>query len=329
MAKTKNQFKRLEVLHNLLVKGNPVGWIEIQNSYSHHGITVTKKTIFNDLLNLKENFKAPLKSEKRKHSYEKSFSFLSIFNVKDTIMANELQTLLQQFAEFPAFDGLEDIWLKLKERIPNAPKEQIIQFESNSDYSGLKRINQLYEAIKNKECIKIKYQDFGKELREYTISPYLLKEYHNRWHIYGYEHKKEKIYNLALDRIVSITKSEFMYKKAKAKDLAFLNDIIGFTYLYNHRTDTYAQLETVKIKVESKRANYIKTKPLHHSQQETESTENYTIFEYHLRINNELIAKILEFGKDAEVIEPASLREKIVEHIREMAEGYGILSKIS
>ncbi|PWK16961.1 putative DNA-binding transcriptional regulator YafY [Arcicella aurantiaca] len=331
MAKTKNQFNRLEILHNLLVKGSPVGWTDIEKSYLLNGIKVSKKTIFNDLQNLEEIYKAPIKHEKGKYSYKEVYSFQKMFSVDDSKFAEELQTLLQQFAEFPVFKGLEDIWLKLKERIPNAPKEHIVQFESNNDYSGLKRINELYEAIKNKKCLKIKYQDFDKELREYSISPYLLKEYHNRWHIYGYEFKKEKIYNLALDRILAIEDSSLRFRQQTSSDLAFLEDIVGFTYLYNHRTGKYAQLETVKLKVESKRANYLKTKPLHHSQKEIESEniETHKIFEYRLRINNELIAKILEFGKDAEVLEPVSLREEIVENIREMAEGYGISNKIS
>ena len=204
MAKTKNQFDRLQILHNLLAKCKPVSWTEIEKSYLHNGITVTKKTIFNDLDSLEETYKAPIKNEKGKYNYTQAYSFLNIFSVNDSLLANEVQILLQQFAEFPAFKGLDDIWIKLKERIPNTSKENIVQFESNNDYSGLKRITELYEAIKNEECIKIKYQDFGKELREYTISPYLLKEYHNRWHIYGYEFKKEKIYNLALDRILAI-----------------------------------------------------------------------------------------------------------------------------
>ncbi len=324
MAKTKNQFDRLQILHNLLAKGTPVGWTDIEKTYLHNGIKITKKTIFNDLHNLEDTYEAPIKHEKGKYWYEEIYSFQKIFSVDDSKFAEEVQTLLQQFAEFPAFKGLEDIWLKLKERIPNASKESIVQFESNNDYSGLKRINDLYEAIKNKECLKIKYQDFGKELRGYSLSPYLLKEYHNRWHVYGYEHKKGKIYNLALDRILAIEKSTFNFKKQKSSDLAFLNDIIGFTYLYNHRTDTYAQLETVKIKVEAKRANYIKTKPLHHSQEEivAESTEKYKIFEYRLRVNNELIAKLLEFGKDAEVIEPSRLREEMIEHVLGMLEVY-------
>jgi hypothetical protein len=42
--------------------------------------------------------------------------------------------------------------------------------------------------------------------------------------------------------------SVFPFREQKAGDLAFLNDIIGFTYLYDAETETYAALETVKIK---------------------------------------------------------------------------------
>ena len=194
----------------------------------------------------------------------------------------------------------------------------------SEDYKGLKRISQLYEAIKNQNTLKIKYQDFGKDLVEYSISPYMLKEYHNRWHIYGYEHKKEKIYNLALDRILAIDTSILVYRKHYTDDLVFLNDIIGFTYLYDSGSGTYAHLETVKIKVEAHRANFIHTKPLHHSHHEIkeESTELYKVYEYSLRINNELIAKLLEFGKDLEVLEPLSLRERIIEQVLGMMKMY-------
>ncbi len=326
MTKTKNQFDRLQILHNLLAKGKPVTKADIEKSYRDNNIEISKKTIYNDLSDLKDLHGAPLENKSRKHYYTKDFSLLNRFSVKDSLLASDAMVLMQQFSEFPAFKGLEDIWLKLKERLPKVSQKQIVQFEQNDEYVGLKRLSELYEAIKNQTTLKIKYQDFDKELRDYSISPYILKEYHNRWHIYGYEHKKEKIYNLALDRILAIDKSALPFRQQKPNDLAFLNDIIGFTYLYNHRTNTYAELEVVKIKVEAKRANYIRTKPLHHSQQEveSESTEIHKVFTYQLRLNNELIAKLLEFGKDLEVIEPKHLRDQMIEQIKEMGAKYGI-----
>lgn len=326
MAKTNNQFNRLEILHNLLLKRESVSWTEIEKVYIQNGVKVTKKTIFNDLDSLKDNYDAPIKNEKGKHRYTETYSFLNRFSVNDSVFADEVQTLLQQFAEFPAFKGLDDIWVKLKERAPKVHKGNIVQFEQNEDYKGLKRISQLYEAIKNKNTLKIKYQDFGKEIVEYSVSPYMLKEYHNRWHIYGYEHIRGKIYNLALDRILDMDASILAYRKHHTDDLVFLNDILGFTYLYDYKSGTYAQLETVKIKVEAQRANFIHTKPLHHSHREIkeESTESHKVYEYRLRINNELVAKLLEFGKDLEVLEPQSLRERIIEHINGMVKLYGV-----
>ena len=327
MPNTKDQFKRFQILDELLSKSpNGVGWELIDIAYKNKGVRVSRKTVFNDIKALKENEKAPIRNNKGKYYYTEPFSLYSQYNPKDITLAHELGNLLQQFSEFPAFKGLEDIWLKLKERLPKVSQKQIVQFEQNDEYVGLKRLSELYEAIRNQTTLKIKYQDFDKELREYSVSPYMLKEYHNRWHVYGYEHKKDRIYNLALDRILAIENSRLGFRQQKPNDLAFLNDIIGFTYLYNHRSNTYAELEEVKIKVEAKRANYIRTKPLHYSQQEveSESTDIHKVFTYQLRFNNELTAKLLEFGKDLEVIEPQHLRAQMIEQIKEMGAKYGI-----
>jgi predicted DNA-binding transcriptional regulator YafY len=325
MPVTLNHIKRLQVLHQLLSVTEGITWQEIKMYYQTKGYPVSRETVFKDLKAL-EKEGAELNRHKGKISYKKEFSLLGQYNIKDAEFAKEVTTLLEQFAEFPPFKGLEDIWIKLKARIPNSKKKNFVQFEQNDEYAGLKRLQEIYEAIKAKKTLKIHFQDFSKSQKAYSISPYMLKEYHNRWHVYGYEHKKRKIYNLALDRILAIDTSDFRYRNQQVDDLAFLNDIIGFTYLYDAETETYAALETVKIKVDLPRANYIRTKPLHHSQQEVskETNETYVVFTYQLRFNNELFAKLLEFGKDLEILEPRHLREKMTVHIQEMAKKYGI-----
>lgn len=327
MSINKNQFKRLELLHGLLSKKQPVRWSEIDVLYKQHDIIVDKKTIYNDLEALKELFQAPIEKEKTKFFYAKEFSLYELFNVDDVQLASELTALFEQFAHFPIFKGLEEVRLKLKARTATEKHLGLVTFEQNDDYEGLKRLDELYEAIKHKRTLKISYEDFGKPVCIYSISPYMLKEYHNRWHIYGYEHRKEKIYNLALDRIKAIDTSAFPYREQKPDDLAFLQDIIGFTYLYDYRSGTYAPLEEVSIRVALPRANYIKTKPLHPSQQEVVEarTEQHMVFRYHLRFNNELLAKLLEFGKDLEILAPFHLREKMIEQVRMMAHKYGLM----
>jgi predicted DNA-binding transcriptional regulator YafY len=327
MAVNQKQFKRFEILHDLLSRGIPVRWTDIAKAYIAKNEGVTKKTVFNDIDRMKEVYDAPIKSEKGIYFYTKEFSLYKLFNIDDFQLAIELNSLFEQFAAFPQFKGLEEVRIKLNERVSSQSKASFVQFEQNDEYAGLKRLQEIYEAIKARKTLKIHFQDFSKSQKAYSISPYMLKEYHNRWHVYGYEHIKGKIYNLALDRILAIDEASiFPYREQKANDLAFLNDIIGFTYLYDAETETYAALETIKIKVDLPRANYIRTKPLHQSQQEIsqETNQTHVVFTYQLRFNNELFAKLLEFGKDLEIIEPRHLREKMTVHIQEMAKKYGI-----
>jgi predicted DNA-binding transcriptional regulator YafY len=77
-------------------------------------------------------------------------------------------------------------------------------------------------------------------------------------------------------------------------------------------------LETVMLRFSESRFPYIMTKKLHHSQQLTgERTISIQVY-----TNRELIAKILEFGTDVEVLAPASLRQKIAETLRSASAWY-------
>lgn len=332
MKINQKQFERYKVLHNHLSKSQGKTHKELALCCKDElalQFGPSRRTIMLDLAFFRSEG-AEISCINGYYKFAKPFSLFGILNPDELKLANEIKALFSQYAQLPQISGLEDIHLQIEERInidSTSKPEVIVNFEQNNIYTGQKHLIALYNAIKDKKTLKIHFQDFSKSKTEYSISPYMLKEYHNRWHVYGYEHKKGKIYNLALDRILAIDEASiFKYREQKANDLAFLNDIIGFTYLYDAETETYAALETIKIKVELPRANYIRTKPLHHSQQEVseETSETHLVFTYQLRFNNELFAKLLEFGKDLEILEPLHLREKMIEHIREMARKYGM-----
>ena len=61
------------------------------------------------------------------------------------------------------------------------------------------------------------------------------------------------------------------------------------------------------------------TKKLHHSQELVEER----MISIRVYTNRELIAKILEFGADVEVLEPVILRQKIAEILEKASAKYG------
>ena len=326
MSINKKQFDRIRLLHQNLSRKRRYTWQQIQELYRNElGMEVGKRTVYLDLTRLREDFQAPIVSEKGVHFYSESFSLYGIFNPSDVHFAADLALLFEQYAQLPAIVGLDEVRLKVKEKAHQDEPKQVVQFEQNANYSGLKHLNTLYDKIREKTCLRIRYKDFEKEPKTYSLSPYLLKEYSNRWHVYGYEMRKNKLYNLALDRILDIEPSDFPYREQQPNELDYLEEIIGFTYFYDMEADTYQPVEEVQIAFQLPRANYVMTKPLHVSQEEIKElrTETRRVFRYQLRQNRELIAKILEFGSDAEVLTPASLRDKIKEQVSQLRRLYG------
>lgn len=80
----------------------------------------------------------------------------------------------------------------------------VIQFETNHSVRGLEWLGPfLYKAIVENIVVLIQYQPFVEPAQEILFHPYLLKEWKNRWYVFG-RNGEHKVWNLGLDRIVGI-----------------------------------------------------------------------------------------------------------------------------
>ncbi len=85
-----------------------------------------------------------------------------------------------------------------------------------------------------------------------------MKQYNNRWFLFGLNDERKLIYNLALDRIKSIDRSYSTYIKNSGIDFnEYFDDLIGVSFSQD--------LKPIKIllHVNKESAPYIFTKPLH------------------------------------------------------------------
>ena len=58
-------------------------------------------------------------------------------------------------------------------------------------------------------------------------------------------------------------------------------------------------------------ADYLRTLPLHKSQQEVESNEESTTFSYDVKLTYDFLQLIMQQGDQVEVLEPKTLRDKM------------------
>lgn len=166
-------------------------------------------------------------------------------------------------------------------------------------------------AVKKKICLQITYLKFGEEVPAVIkIVPYGLKEYRNRWYIVAKTNDKLRIY--ALDRILEVRKTPERAQWDKQLDVnALYADVFGI--YVNESKET----ELVELEVSPYMFNYIKTLPLHPSQEIIRENEKTCQIRLRLKVSDELVTELLSYGKHIKVTRPRSLQKAMVNSLRE------------
>jgi len=288
---------------------------------------VKRRQIFDDIKFMRDSrgYDAPIESyrdgKKTYYRYEDvNFSINNQpLNEQEAQQLKESLLTLSRFKGMPQFDWVEELKARLEQSFNLTTEENVLSFDENPFLTGREYIGELYHAIINKQVLEIVYLPFKRDENiTYTIHPYHLKQYNNRWFLFGQNNDYKNITNIALDRIQAIKESKIPYiPNTEINFEEFFDDIIGVT-IPEDKT-----LHKLILKIDSKLWPYIKTKPLHGSQKPPiEENNEYTIIKLELMLNFELEAMILSYGEQIEVLEPKALRENISSKIKLLNKKY-------
>lgn len=237
---------------------------------------------------------------------------------------NLLSEVLNTIGQFDGLDTFE--WLdSLKKRLDIKEHRRIIQFDSNPYFEGRNLIGSLFTAISNKQVLALKYHTFkDPQVKEVVVYPYLLKEYNNRWFlIVGVE--DGTILNFALDRIDDFKPMPHIDYIEPDEDLeSRFDDIVGVTLFKDKPT------EEILLWVNEEGFQYVKTKPLHGSQRDVKGEEDKAVrerypalqggrfFRLQCILNYELEQLLMSKMNQLVVIEPATLKDSLINRIKKM-----------
>ncbi len=182
----------------------------------------------------------------------------------------------------------------------------------------------LLKAIIQHQTYNIEYMVPGRGKREWTVFPQFLKQYNQRWYLIATRHRdaeENKVYNLALDRILKMEPNQHIPYKESGIDFAdYFENVVGIT-----KPDGAEPIE-VKLRIDKGEYPYIESKPIHPSQDElleSDTDEKYAYVSLYVYNNYELRSKILSYGSKVTVMEPKSLRDKIAHELKKSLSNYG------
>ncbi|MCC8119159.1 MAG: WYL domain-containing protein [Bacteroidales bacterium] len=223
--------------------------------------------------------------------------------------------MLKRFKGLPQFDWMEEIIPKLEDKFHlSGSATQVIGFDQNLDYTAASKwLSTLFNAIVNQQTLEIDYRKFDGTARHWTLHPYFLKQYNNRWFLLG-RNECGTITNVPLDRIEAIEPSSEPYIKNESIDFnEYFDDVIGVTI-------NDAPTEKIQLRFDPERFPYVESKPIHGSMKIIDR-EN-CIVQIEVIPNKELEALILSFGNQVEVLSPPNFREQVATKIHDLSKKY-------
>ncbi len=294
-----NLFNKYVWLVNTLYRNKRMTLKEINNCWIHtdfsDGNPIPRRTFHNHREKIQEFFDINIECDRTTWEY--------YIEDSDSISNDKVRFwLLNSFA----VDNIIVEQQKLHDRII---------LEKNP--SGEIHLTTIIEAMRDNRILNFRYKPFYEsEEHNVTLLPYFIRIFKQRWYIIGLNKEYNEIRIYALDRIstTEISKEEFAYPKEFTPETYFKG---SFGIFVENKP-----IEKIILKVKSPQNNYIKTLPLHQSQKILFDCNNFTTFEYTLRPSFDFKQEILSQGKSVEVIQPQSLREDIINTLKETLKGY-------
>ena len=180
-------------------------------------------------------------------------------------------------------------------------------------------LHKFIDAMKRNVRVKVTYRKYGNEEQsEMIVEPFFVKLFNKRW--YGIVRKPVEdgwMFVLSFDRILvlELATEKFRYPKG-FNPVGFFRNNYGILWV----EDT--PVEKVTIRAFGKQVYYLRDLPLHHSQEEVTTEDDYSDFELTLRSTPDFYTPLFSRGSRIKVLGPQWLADEIKRQHLEAAKLY-------
>lgn len=291
--------------------------------------TIGVRTVQKDIKDLRANsilaYYAPIKFSKKYGGYYYDDADYSIrnfsFNEKELDAIEIAGHILLPFREIGMVDDFNKAVDKIFATIDLHKKKSIDQrnilnFEKVSEAKGINQLPFLINSIRLHKVVRFEYFSYEKEnTKTITLSPYLLKEYHNKWHVIGWSsnNKELRIFNIGrISKLKTLNKSPFIVGKFNQDE--FFKHVFGIA-ISRFEPEKFHFVTSVK------KFQYFKFNFIHNTQTLVSQDKNFVEFTIEVYPCDELKQFVLGNLDILEVTKPKWFLNKINEIVKDYIRG--------
>lgn len=286
MSKLESLFRQTEII-KIAQKGS-FDWELLENHLKRkeedmdYKLCISKRTLNRDLKEIERFFGICIRFNHRTGQYG--------INTEDSFAQN--LPLLETFD-----------WLQIFGRKGKVPPYLIFE---NRVAKGINYLLPLVKAIENKQLISIQHGKYWRWEDEFRVlKPLGLKEFKNRWYLLAVD-ENDTFKVFGLDRFNSLEVLPNFFKANSQVDFeSYFKDVFGIINTQGK------PVEEVILTFTEFKGRYIKSLPLHHSQEILVDDGNILTIRLKVKIEYELIAEILSHGDEVRVDLPNRLKDLV------------------
>lgn len=172
--------------------------------------------------------------------------------------------------------------------------------------AGTEHLYGLVYAIRSGLCVAFDYRKFwSADTSHRMIEPYALKETRGRWYVVGIDIADRQLKTFGLDRIACLIIKQERFQKDPAID-------IQERFRHSLTVDMADKVEHIVFSVGASDAAYLKTMPIHPSQQIVRETLQRTAFSLDVYLIPDVVMELLSRAQTLRIEEPEYLRAQIL-----------------
>lgn len=258
-------------------------YLSRESELQSYNFNVSKRTFQRDLDDIRSLFNIDIQ-------YDFSGKVYSINNEEQQEVNDRI---LEAFDTFNA--------LNVSDRL-----SKYIHFEKRRP-QGTENLYGLLHSIKNGFQINFSYQKFWDDVAEKrSFEPYALKEFKNRWYVIGKDLKDEKIKSFALDRLTDLHITKRAFKYPKDFDIEEY-----YKHCFGIISPNGSKPQEIILSFDPIQGKYIKSLPLHESQQVIVETKSELQIKLFLCVTFDFELELLSYGENVKVLKPKALANEI------------------